>query len=176
MAVKRTPTGRPVGRPPRVPISPGEADRRRAEIASKREYLESLKTGKSLDDGTTAMKVENIDIGALEKQLERDERALEYLGPKEGTAAEKHKAQIDFDQAKEYISKHGLTIAEMGMYPKPDNPEKDANYSRAVEKAVVNEVGNPEFKRMCDQLKCAAAKLDPDNPELRNVNKCRQER
>jgi len=179
MAAKRTYTrhaGRPVGRPPRVPISPNEADRRRAEIEQKREYIESLKTGKSLQDGTMAMKVENIDINALEKQLERDERALNYLSAKEGTTVEKHKAQKDFDEAKEYISKHGLTLAEIGMYPKPDNPEKDADYGRAVEKSMANEVGNPEFQRMCAQLKCAAGKLDPDNPDLRNVNLCRQER
>lgn len=174
MAVKRS--GRPVGRPPkatRVPISPSEVEKRKADIEAKKTYLESLKTGKPLSEGYAGMNVESIDIGAIEKQLERDERALEYLSPKEGTSSEKRKAKQEFDEAKDYIAKHGLTLAEMGMYPKPDNPEKDADYGKAVEKAIGSEVGNPEFTRMCNQLKRAAGVLDPENPELRNVNKCR---
>jgi hypothetical protein len=159
-----------------VPISPDQAAKRKQEIDSKREYIESLKTGKAFADGTAGMKVENIDIGALEKQLARDEKALEYLAPREGNAAEKRKAKQEYDEAKAYIGSHGLTLADMGKYPKPNDPEKDADYGKAVEKAMTQEVGNPEFTRMCNQLKRAASILEPDNPDLRNVNTCRQDR
>ena len=173
MAVKRT--GRPVGRPPRVPIGPNEVVARKLKIDEQEAYLESLKTGKVLSDGVSGIK-ENIDITAVEKQLDRDKRALKYLEPKEGTSSEKRKAEKDFNEAKEYISKHGLTLSEMGKYPKSDNPEKDAEYGKAVEKAIESEVGNPEFTRMCNQLKRSASILDPANPDLRNVNRCRLER
>ncbi len=174
MAVKRS--GRPVGRPARVPISPDHVEKRRADIEAKRAYIESLETGKPLSDGSTGMEAKGIDIAALKKQLERDEKALEYLEPREGTVAQKRKAQVEFDEAKEYIAKHGLTLAEMGMGYKNDTSEKAADYGHAVEKAMSEEVGNPEFGRMCNQLKCAAAVLDPENPDLRNVNKYRQEK
>ncbi len=174
MAVRQT-CKRPVGRPPKVPIGPNEVAARKAKIEEQKAYLESVKTGKSLSDGLSGVS-EGIDIAELEKQLARDERALAYLEPQEGTSSEKREAQKEFNEAKEYIAKHGLTLAEMGKYPKPDNPEKDADYGKAVEKAITDEIGNPMFTRMCQQLKRAASILDPDNPDLRNVNNCRQER
>lgn len=174
MAVKRTYVKQ--ARPQFVPIGPDQVEKRKADIEAKRAYIESLRTGKQLEDGTAGMRVENIDIDALEKQLERDEKALAFLAPKEGTAAEKRKALKDFEEAKEYIRTHGLTLAEIGKYPKPMDPEKDADYGKAVEKSMAMEVGNPEFQRMCQQLKRSASVLEPDNPELRNVNRYRQER
>lgn len=173
MAVKRT--GRPVGRPRMVPISPREVEKRKARIEEQEAYLDSVKNGRPLSDGVTGVK-EEIDVAALEKQLERDKRALDYLGPHKGTPAERRKAQQEYDEAREYIAKNGLTLAEIGKYPKPDNPEKDADYGRAVEKSMAQEVGNPKFTEMCNQLKRAAAILDPDDPNLRNPNTCRQER
>lgn len=160
----------------RVPINPKEIESRKQKIEEQEAYLDSLKSGKQLSDGTAGMAVNGIDVGSLEKQLERDKRALEFLSPHEGNASEKRQAQKDFNEAKEYIAKHGLTLAEIGKYPKPDNPEKDADYGKAVEKSMTMEVGNPEFTRMCNQLKRAASILDPENPELRNVNNCRLER
>lgn len=173
MAVQKT--GRPVGRPCKVPISPNEVEARKAKIAEQEQYIESLKTGKELSDGTTGMKVQNIDIGKLEKQLEREKEALKYLEPHEGTSAEKRKAQKEFNEAKEYIAEHALTRSELGKWPKPDCPEKDADYGKAVEKSMEMEVGNPKFQEMCRQLKCAAAILDPSDPELRNVNRYRKD-
>ena len=177
MAVKRQRQYKS-SRPPIVPISPDQVARRKADIEAKRSYIESLKTGKQYGDSSAGapMRVENIDIAALEKQVERDEKALEYLAPKEGTTAEKKKALKEFNEAKAYIAKHALTLAEIGKYPKPADPDKDADYGRAVEKSITMEVGNPEFQRMCNQLKRAASILEPDNPELRNVNRYRQER
>lgn len=174
MAVKRTYVKRQQSQV--VPISPDQVEKRKAEIEAKRNYLESLKSGRPLEDGTAGMKVNDVDISAMEKQLERDEKALEYLRPKEGTNSEKRKAQKDFDEAAEYIRTHALTLAEVGKYPKPSDPDKDADYGKAVEKSMTMEVGNPEFQRMCGQLKRAASILDPDNPELRNVNRYRQDR
>lgn len=160
----------------RVPISPAEIQRRTSEINEKREYLESIKSGKDMSDGTSAMRVENLDISALEKQLERDERAITSLSMRGTSTAEKKQALKDFDEAKAYISKHALTLAEVGKYPKPNDPEKDADYGRAVEKSMTMEVGNPMFGKMCNQLKRAAAIIDPNDPELRNVNRYRLER
>jgi hypothetical protein len=177
MAVKRTYVRRNTEQKHApVPIGPAEVQRRKEEIESKREYLEKLKSGGQMDDGTTAMQANNLDIGALEKQLNRDEQALKYLAPVEGNASEKRKAQKDFDEAKAYISSHALTLSEVGKYPKPNDPEKDADYGRAVEKSMTMEVGNPEFQKMCNQLKRAASIIDPNDPELRNVNRYRLER
>lgn len=173
MAVKRTYVKRQRAD---VPIGPDQANKRRVEIAEKREYIEKLKSGGQMSDGTTAMRTENIDIAALEKQLNRDEAALKYLEPLEGNAAQKRQAEKDFEEAKAYIGKHALTLAEIGKYPKPNDPEKDAEYGKAVEKSISMEVGNPKFQQMCQQLKRAASILDPDDPELRNVNNCRLER
>jgi hypothetical protein len=175
MAVKRSYVRRNIALP-RVPISPDQVAKRQSEIEEKQEYLEKLKSGGQMSDGTTAMKTGDMDIAALEKQLERDKKALEYLEPKEGNASEKRKAQLEFNEAKAYIGKYGLTFEEMGKYPKVDNPEKQADYNKAVDKCIAQEVGNPEFTRMCNQLKRAASILEPMNPELRNVNNCRMER
>lgn len=175
MAVRRTYKRREV-KPGIVPINPDQVAKRKADIEEKRAYLESLRSGKTFSDGTTGMNVENIDVTALEKQLERDEKALEYLAPKEGSAADKRKAQKDFDEAKAYIEEHALTLSEVGKYPKPGDPEKDADYGRAVEKSMTMEVGNPKFQQMCAQLKRAASILDPNDPELRNINRYRKER
>jgi len=172
MAVKRTYVKR--GRPAIVPISPDQAQKRRDDIEAQEEYIESLKTGKTMSGGGSAMKVENIDIGALEKQLDRDKRALAHFSAKEGTPSEKRNAQKDYNEAKAYITKNALSWADIGKYPKPNDPEKDADYGKAVEKAISQEVGNPMFQRMCEQFKRAAAILDPNDPELRNVNRCRQ--
>ena len=169
-------------RPPVVPISPGEAERRREDIASKREYLGKLKSGKELEGQVTEMATKDIDVGALERQLDRDERALAFLAPKEGTATEKKKAQKEFDEAKAYIEKHALTRAEQGMWPSRvgvsrDNDDvKHQDYTKACEKAFKEEVGNPEFQRQCERLKRAAAILAPEDPELRNINNYRRDK
>jgi hypothetical protein len=157
----------------RVPINPYEVERRKQRIAEQRAYIESLKHEKPMSDGTMGMRVSNIDIDALEKQVEREEQALAYLAPKEGTPAEKAQAKKDHDEAAEYIRKNALTWNELRTFPKPGDHEKDQNYARAVEKSMQQEVGNPKFQEMCNKLKRAAAILDPNDPELRDINKYR---
>lgn len=175
MAVKRTYVKQQMRQGP-VPISPEQASKRREEIAQKEEYLESLRTGKTLSDGTAGMQVNDVNISALEKQIAREKKALEYLAPREGTDREKDEAKKKYDEAAAYIRENALTLAEVGKYPKPGDPEKDADYGKAVEKSINCEVGNPKFQQMCEQLKRAAAVLDPENPDLRNINRHRQER
>jgi hypothetical protein len=156
----------------RIPLNPAEVSKRKAAIAEKKEYLESLKTGKPMSDGTMGMSVENMNINAVEKEIERDEKALEHLSPHEGNAYEKRKAQLEFNEAKEYIAEHGLSLREIAAKPNC-SADKDIDYNKAVEKSLNSEVGNPEFQRMCVQLKRAAGVIDPDNPDLRNVNNYR---
>ena len=169
-------------RPPVVPIGPGEVERRQADIDSKQEYLDKLKGGKVPEGQMSEMAVKDIDVGALERQLGRDKRALECFAPKEGNAAEKKKAQRELDEAKEYIAKHALTHAELGMWPSRVGVNRDGDdikhqdYLKACEKAYKEEVGNPEFQRQCEKLKRAAAILAPEDPELRNINNYRRDK
>lgn len=172
MAVKRT--GRPVGRPPRVPISPTEVQTRQAKINEQRAYIESVKSGGKIGDSQYLEgDKKDIDVNALEKQLEREENALKYLAPQEGTTSEKRQAQKDYDEAAEYIKKNALSMSEVEAYPNPKDIEKDHKYGKAVEKSMAQEVGNPKFTEMCNQMKRAASILDPDDPSLRDVNRHR---
>lgn len=171
MAVKKT-----VVAHLKVPITPDEVERRKAKIKADEEYLERLKGGQVEDGKAEPMPIRNINISNLEKQLDREKKALEYLLPKEGTSKEKQQALKEFNEAKEYIEKHALTREELGKYPKSDNFEKDSDYRKAVRKSLEMEVGNPKFQQMCEQLKRAAAILEPDNPELRNINNYRRDR
>jgi len=157
-----------------VPITPDDVRKRREKIESQRAYIESLKREETLPDGATALQANKIDIERLEKQLESDVKALKYLEPKKGTSAERVKAQSEFNEAKEYIEKYALTQAELGKWPSSDL-SKNSDYRKASDKCYANEVGNPMFSKMCNQLKRAAAILDPDNPDLRNINNYRKE-
>ena len=172
MAVKRT--GKPVGRPPRVPIGPNEVQARQTKIAEMEEYIDSVKTGKKMGD-TKLLESDksDVDVATLEKQLAREKDALKYLGPQEGNASEKRKAQQEFNEAKEYIEKNALSMSEVQAYPCPSDIEKDNRYGKAVEKSITQEVGNPKFTEMCNQLKRAASIIDPDNPTLRDINQYR---
>ncbi len=108
MAVKRT--GKPVGRPPRVPIGPNEVQARQAKINEQRAYIESVKSGGKIGDSQYLEgDKKDIDVAALEKQLERDENALKYLAPQEGTTSEKRQAQKEFNEAKENIERNELS-------------------------------------------------------------------
>ncbi len=158
-----------------VPISPAAVEERQQEINRDQVYLNGLKKGSTDSKGITSFEAGGIDIAQLEQQLATKKRALAAFAPREGSEKEKNTALKEFNQAKAYIAKHALTIAEKGKWPKLD-PTKNQEYRAAVDKCYKEELSNPMFNKMCEQLKRAAGVLDPTNREIRNIDNYRRKK
>ena len=155
------------------PISPAAVEVRQHEINRDQVYIDGLKKGSTDAKGITSFEAGGINLGQLEQQLAVKRKALAAFLPKEGNQKQKDKALKEFNQAKAYISKHALTKAEVGKWPKLD-ATKNQEYRAAVDKCFNEEVNNPMFNKMCEQLKRAAGVLDPTNSAMRNIDNYRR--
>jgi len=158
-----------------IPISPAAVEARQYEINRDQVYIDGLKKGSTDLKGITSFEAGGINVAQLEQQLAVKKRALAAFLPKEGSGKQKDKALKEFNQAKAYIEKHALTKEEVGKWPKLD-ATKNQEYRAAVDKSFNEEVNNPMFRRMCEQLKRAAGILDPTNSAMRNIDNYRRQK
>lgn len=111
-------------------------------------------------------------------RLKRNKAILERMDPANHRfqGAERQRAEKRMKELEEKLRKNMLSTYDMGYYPKKDSAEKDADYRRACDKSSRQEVGNEEFQRAAQEYKHLARRMDPDNPELANIERLRSKR
>lgn len=116
-----------------------------------------------------------FNVSTVQNRLKRNKAQLERMDPANHKlqGADRMKAEKRMKELEEKLKKNMLSTFEMGYFPKKDDAAKDADYRRACEKSFKMEVGNPEFQRMAVEYKHLARRLDPDNPELPNIERLR---
>ncbi|MEK6650458.1 MAG: hypothetical protein AABY75_05740 [Bacteroidota bacterium] len=162
-----------------------ESERLRAEQADDQRYLEAARgrTRVSDEDNPDASLPPGqpggvVDPGAIEARIRRRGAALEKLDPHfhKLVGVQRQRACTKMKEHEEYFSKNMLSTFDMGAYPKGDSHERHQNYLKAVEKSVSQEVGNLEFQRRAREYKDLARRLDPDDPDLTNLERFRPKR
>lgn len=158
-------------------LSVGERERLMRQIREDTSYLSSFKGTPEGEAGEAhlapAESGRPVDEDAVRKRIQRTKRALEAMSPKkiEGTA--RQKAVKEMREHEAWLKKNMLTTYDMGAYPNPTDMSKDHNYRRAVDKSFKQEVGNPEFQRRAMRVKELARLLEPDDPEMCNLERLR---
>ena len=150
-----------------VPLTPDEVNRRRAKLQEDKEVLESIVTGKTIGNGYIAMQARGLDVGQMERRIKREEAALECLSPRAAIGRARNKVKREFEESREYIRKHGLTKRESGMFPSSETSQQ-TEFNRIVRKSYALEQ-DPEYRKHCERLKIMASRLEPENPDLRNI-------
>lgn len=118
-----------------------------------------------------------FSVATVQKRLRRNKETLQRMDPANHrfTGVERQRAHTRIREIEEKLRKMMLTTYEMGAYPKKDHG-RDGDYRRACEKSFRQEVGNPEFQRLAQEHKHLARRLDPDSPELANIERLRARR
>lgn len=176
MARKRKGGPRPARRAPELLAIPAR-DRLKQRINEGKGYQSGVGTA---DDGDVSLAHRDarpsIDEGQINRRISRDERALERLDPSNHklSGAERQQGYTRMKVLEEYITKCMLSENEMGAFPAASDHTKDRKYHQAVEKSMKMEVGNPRFVEAAHEYKRLARRLDPDNPELCNLERFRR--
>jgi hypothetical protein len=166
-------------------MSFSEAERMRSEQAEDQRFLESVRGRTTVSDEdhpeahlSPGQVGREVDTSTIEARIRRRDAALKKLDPHNHklTGIQRQHACAKMKEHEEFFRRHMLTSFEMGAYPKGDSHEKHQNYLKAVEKSMAQEVGNPEFQRRAQEFKDLARRLDPDNPELANIERFRPKR
>jgi hypothetical protein len=158
-----------------------EREHLRSRIAEERAYLDSFKrpeSGENADAHISPGQLREVDTGAIEARIRRKEEQLKRQSPENFKlqGAKRQEACLEMKKHEEWLKKHMLTTYEMGAYPSATDPIKDAKYRAACEKSHKMEVGNKEFGERAQRYKELARRLDPDNPELHDIERLRSKR
>ena len=109
------------------------------------------------------------------QRLQRMARALEVMDPanRKLTGQARQQATVEMKALEAYFRETMLTQDEMSMFPSRDYARNQA-YNRAITKSMKGEVGNPEFQKKAARYKYLARLLEPDDPELPNLERFRK--
>lgn len=160
-----------------------EEERLRGELAEEERYLRAARGRDRVSDDDNPdvflapSQAKGISMDEWERRVARKRRALGQLSPRAHklTGVERNRAFAKMKEHEGFFRKNMLSVADMGAYPKSDH-EKQQNYMKAVEKSIAQEVGNSEFQWRAQEYKELARRLDPDNPELPNIERFRPKR
>ncbi len=173
---KRRKVVRKAGKKREAPvISLKEVERLESEIRQEKAYLRGMDEVSEEVDLPHSRGARPVDASAIRARIRRKEKALEKLSPKSrkltGRAANRALAEMKEDEA--YLRDNLLSTWDMGAFPKADDMEKDHQYRMATEKSIKQEVGNPETQMRAARYKRNARLIDPDDPELCNIERFR---
>lgn len=158
------------------PLSVADRERLKLSIAEERSYLASMNRPGQGDDAESYLsprQAKSIDTEAIESRIRRKEKALEAMSPKPLTGVEKNRALSEMRQHEEWLRKKMLSTYDMGAFPSATDQLKNARYMEACKKSETQEVGNREFQERAQRYKELARRMDPDNPELSNIERFR---
>lgn len=175
------PNGRRTGKKVQAPISHSEVERIKNRIQQDKEYLASfsrVENGEDPEAYLSPAQAREVDVEAIRTRIKRNERALHSLAPefRKLTGIARQKAYKEIKEHEEWLKKRMLSTWEMGAYPSATDPEKDHLYRQAVEKSVKQEVGSAEYQQRAHRMKELARLLDPEDPELANLERLRPRR
>lgn len=158
-------------------LSVGERERLMRQMREDASYLSSFKGTPEGDAGEAHLAPSQsgrpVDEDAVRKRINRTKRALEALSPKRLAGAARQKAVKEMREHEAWLKKNMLSTYDMGAFPNPTDMSKDHNYRKAVDKSFKQEVGNPEYNRRAMRVKELARILEPDDPELSNLERLR---
>lgn len=157
---------------PKPIMSISEVERIRGLISEDEGYLKGFATGPTETEAGPLQVSQGVDKGTIQRRIDRNKRALEALAPKQAGTKESNKLHAQMKKDEEWLKEHMMTRRMMDAFPSTD-ASKHADYEKAVQKAAHDEVGNPEFGVVARRYKDAARQVDPDNPELCNIERLR---
>lgn len=119
--------------------------------------------------------VAGFDTGVVRNRVKRLERKLAVMDPRERvlSGVERQKAIARHKWLKEWLQAHLLTREDQGAYPDPKDRLKQSFYEQAVQKSIKLEVGHPQFPIFADEFKTLGRLIDPDDPELCDIEALR---
>lgn len=160
-------------------LSVGERDRIRGLIQQEKAYLSSFR-GTPEGEATEAhlspaQSGRPTDEDSVRTRIKRYERALQAMSPESRkiSGPARQKAVKEMREHEKWLKSKMLTTYEMGAYPSPTDVSKDHNYRQAADKSFKQEVGNPEFQKRAQRVKELARMLEPEDPELCNIERLR---
>lgn len=166
-------------------LTVSERERLRSQVAEDRGYLESLhsapKTFDALQAEAFLPPVEasrSVEAASIQARLKRTERAIERMDPANQrlSGRDRQAACREMKEHEEWLRKRMLSTYDMGAYPSSSDHGKQQNFSRAVNKSFAQEVGSREFRDRARRYKELARRLEPDDPELSNIERFRARR
>src|SRR3990167_1834774 len=104
------------------------------------------------------------------KRLQRLADYVERCDPanRKLTGPERQKAFEEMKALEAWFPEHMLTQSQMSMFPSRDY-SRNQDYSRAITRSMKQEVGSKEFQEKASRYKYLARVLEPDDPELPNL-------
>lgn len=173
----------PVSVPRRIPLaSHSERERLINRIKSDETLIRQCRGLDTDGDGEIALgptqSFAAFNVSGVEARLKRNKMMLQRLDPANHKfqGAERARADKRLRELAEKMRKQMLSTFEMGYFPKKDNAARDSDYRRACDKSFKQEVGSPQFQEWAQEYKHLARRLDPDNPELANIEHLRPKR
>jgi len=158
----------------------GHSERRRIEqeIASDELYLRGMNrtpTGEGEAHLPHSQGGRPVDVTNIQKRIARNRSALERMSPvnRKLRGRARDKAFKEMREHEVWLKDHMLTTWDMGAFPSATDPEKDHKYRMAVEKAKKQEVGSREFQQRSSRFKELARLLEPEDPDLPNIERLR---
>ena len=164
----------------RLPVvSPGERDRLKARIDEDKAILSEVLHGPADPDGVAipARSAVNVNTAAIQRRISRKEKHLEAVDPanRRLSGAQRQAASNRMATLEEWFKKHMISQDEMSMKAS-SNFALNSAYNKAVKKSMAQEVGNPEFSKNAQEYKQLARLMEPEDPELGNIERFRPER
>lgn len=143
-----------------------------ARIEEKKEELAAIK-GKTHDDTGIMLspgECAELNVGAIEASLKRDERALEALDPSNHrlSGQARIRAEVRRKELLDSIKSRMLTAKEFYASPVKDVSE----FNRAVQTFLKSE-SDASFKKDVAEFKHLSRLLEPEDPEFANIENYR---
>lgn len=159
-------------------LSRREVEDIKSKIDADKSYLGQLDRSPSDDPGThlPAKQVVEIDTGAVESRIRRNEKALAAMDPanQKLSGEQRKKSESRYFQLKDIIVKKMLTREEMDYFPSANDGVKQANYELAVRKATeAGYEGSQEYNVSAQEFKRLGRLLWPEDPEMCSLSKIR---
>lgn len=159
-------------------LSRREVDDIKAKITADKAYIGQTKESPADDPGThlPAREVLEIDTGAVEARIRRNEQALAAMDPANQrlTGAQRQHAEQRYAKLKEELVEKMLTREEMDYFPSASDSVKQQNYEKAVRKAgAPGFEGSDAYNVMAQEFKRLGRLLWPEDPEMCSLTKIR---
>ena len=153
------------------------------QIAQERIYKTQLTGTPGNDEMPEAhlpvTEVADVDVGAVDRRIDRTRKALERLGPeaRKLTGAQRQGAEAEWKHLKEWLQERMDTKQHLGAFPSATRAEKQAIYEEALRKAMDFENGehSPAFIKAATKWQNLGRLLWPDDPDQSNLEKIRPE-
>lgn len=155
----------------------------KSQIAQEKVYKNQLTGTPGNDDLPEAhlpvTEVADIDVGAVDRRIDRTRKALEKLGPESRklTGAQRQGAELEYKHLTGWLQERMATKRDLGAFPSATNAEKQAIYEEALKKAMDFQNGehSPAFIQAATKWQNLGRLLWPDDPDMSNLEKIRPE-